>query len=499
MSRELLDLRLNVRHDRAPAADRPFVLYWMTAARRPGHNFALERAVYFAAELGKPLVILEPLRLGYRWANERHHRFVLDGMAANRDAFADRPVCYHPYVEPEIGAGKGLLRACAERAAVVVGDETPMFFYPRMLAAAARVAREADTRFETVDGTGLLPLAAAPRPYPRAYSFRRVLQRELPDHIVFRPRPDPLEGVDLPTLDALPDAITDRWPVTERLGRSDAIERTLDLDHSVPPVETTGGHIAGTLRLERFVDGRLDRYGEDRNAPGKDGTSKLSAYLHYGHVGAHQVFAAVAEHEGWTPARLSAKASGQREGWWGVSPGAEAFLDELVTWREVGYQFAHASDDYRSYDSLPEWARQTLAEHRRDPRPDVYTHQQFEDAETHDELWNAAQNQLRREGIIHNYLRMLWGKKILHWSRTPEEALATMVELNNKWAIDGRDPNSYSGIMWVLGRFDRAWGPERPIFGKIRYMTSKSTRSKLDVKGYIEAYADSTQLRLEDG
>jgi hypothetical protein len=168
-----------------------------------------------------------------------------------------------------------------------------------------------------------------------------------------------------------------------------------------------------------------------------------------------------------------------------------SFLDELVTWRELGFNFCAHRDDYDQYESLPEWARATLEEHASDRRPYVYTLEQFEQAETHDELWNAAQNQLRVEGRLHNYLRMLWGKKILHWSESPQAALEIMIELNNKYAGDGRDPNSYSGIFWVLGRYDRAWGPERDIFGKIRYMSSSNTRRKLRVDGYVERWSHS--------
>ena len=161
-----------------------------------------------------------------------------------------------------------------------------------------------------------------------------------------------------------------------------------------------------------------------------------------------------------------------------------------MTWRELGYGFCFHRPDYADFESLPDWARKTLADHEDDERPAVYDLRAFETASTHDEIWNAAQRELVARGRIHNYLRMLWGKKILHWSRSPREALAVMIELNNKYAIDGRDPNSYSGIFWVLGRFDRAWGPERPVFGKVRYMTSESTRRKLRLKGYLERWGD---------
>ena len=175
----------------------------------------------------------------------------------------------------------------------------------------------------------------------------------------------------------------------------------------------------------------------------------------------------------------------------------ESFLDELITWREIGFNMcALRPSDYDQFESLPDWAQQTLGEHADDPREFVYSLEAFEQARTHDPIWNAAQRQLVREGRIHNYLRMLWGKKILHWTASPQEALAVMIELNNKYAIDGRDPNSYSGIFWVLGRYDRAWGPEREVFGKIRYMTSQSTQSKLKMKHYLAEYGVEGQANL---
>ena len=187
--------------------------------------------------------------------------------------------------------------------------------------------------------------------------------------------------------------------------------------------------------------------------------------------------------DGWSIARIAAVATGSANGWWGASRHVESFLDELITWRELGYNMCHLRSDYDQYDSLPAWARQTLQKHARDPREFVYTLERLEAAETHDPLWNAAQRQLCREGRIHNYLRMLWGKKILEWTRRPQEALEILVELNNKFALDGRNPNSYSGIFWCLGRYDRPWGPERPVFGTIRFMSSTNTARKVRSPG----------------
>jgi deoxyribodipyrimidine photo-lyase len=172
-----------------------------------------------------------------------------------------------------------------------------------------------------------------------------------------------------------------------------------------------------------------------------------------------------------------------------MSAPAEAFLDQVVTWRELGYNGCAHGSSYDTLGCLPEWAKRTLAEHAGDARAFTYGLSELAEARTHDPLWNAAQVQLLREGRIHNYLRMLWGKKILEWTRSPEDALEIMVALNDRFALDGRDPNSYSGITWVLGRYDRAWGPERPVFGTVRYMSSENTARKMRLAGYLRRFA----------
>ena len=260
------------------------------------------------------------------------------------------------------------------------------------------------------------------------------------------------------------------------------------MDHNVCAVEKQGGPREADRVMKGLVLHRLPLYPENRNHPDEEGASGLSPYLHFGHISVHEVFHQVAEQEAWSLEDLSQKATGGRSAWWGMGEAAEAFLDELITWRELGYNMTWQSNVYDRYESLPDWALKTLADHERDKRPYIYTLDQFENAQTHDHLWNAAQTQLLREGRIHNYLRMLWGKKILEWTASPRDALEVMLELNNKYALDGRDPNSYSGIMWVLGRYDRPWGPERRIFGKVRYMSSKNTARKVRVSEYLEKY-----------
>jgi deoxyribodipyrimidine photo-lyase len=463
-----------------------YVLYWMTSARRVRFNFGLQRAADWARHLGLPLVILEALRSDYPWANDRLHRFMIDGMADTAAALEDRNVTYYPYLELSTGAGKGLLAAIAAEAAVVVTDDFPTFFLPRMMAAAtAKIA----VLLEVVDSNGLMPMATPGREFATAYSFRRYLQKTLLDQLNEIPLEDPL-AAELPPSKPLPATIAQRWPAaTEALlaGTGSALEE-LPIDHSVAVTAHRGGSSAGKTVLHEFLENKLDRYLDERSRPEAEATSGLSPYLHFGHLSAHEVFLEIMRRERWTPEDVVPPANGRRAGWWGVRENAEAFLDQLVTWRELGFNVCSNRSDHDQWESLPTWSMTTLSKHASDPREYIYTIDEFAHAATHDPLWNAAQTQLLRDGTIHNYLRMLWGKKILEWTSEPREALEVMIELNNRYALDGRDPNSYTGIFWVLGRHDRPWGPERPVFGTVRYMSSANTARKFPVRAYLDRF-----------
>ncbi len=507
-------LRLTRLNDAPIAAHGDYVLYWMTTARRTRWNLSLQRAAEHCTALRLPLLVLEPLRVAYPWASDRFHRFIIAGMVDNQASCKARGVACYPYVEPRDGAGKGLVEALAARASVVVCDDYPAFFLPRMLRA---VAPRIPVRVEAVDANGLLPMRAASGTFPTAHPFRRYLHGHLLTHIHHPPVPAPLATIPPGAPATIPASILARWPPAD-LSRPASLVARLPINHAVGPVapwhgppsppgdpasppislpgdrpaprhgptRLRGGADAATARLTSFIAHTLPRYASDRNHPERDATSGLSPYLHFGHISAHETFHRIAAHEGWDPTRVHPGAAGRRAGWWGMSQNAEAFLDQLVTWRELGFNRCLHVEDYDSYDALPEWARTTLRDHAADPREwtcDLHT---FEEARTHDPLWNAAQNQLRREGRIHNYLRMLWGKKVLEWSDSPRTALRIMIHLNDKYALDGRDPNSYTGILWVLGLHDRAWGPERPVFGKIRYMSSANTARKYRVRRYVD-------------
>jgi deoxyribodipyrimidine photo-lyase len=348
-------------------------------------------------------------------------------------------------------------------------------------------AKRLSVRLEAVDSNGLLPVRAAGASFATAHAFRRHIQQTLAPHLESFPAEDPLAGTDLPPA-SVPSDVLQRWPAASEEALTSSLDG-LPIDHTVPPSAAEGGESAARAALHGFLGYRLGRYAEDRNHPDLDAGSGLSPYLHFGHLSVHEIFARIATAEGWSPASLSDRVTGSRSGWWGMSPAAEAFLDELITWRELGFNACSCSEGYNRFESLPAWARHTLERHAADARDYTYDLAEFEAAATHDPVWNAAQVQLLREGRIHNYMRMLWGKKILEWSTGPHEALEIMIHLNNKYAIDGRDPNSYTGILWVLGKYDRPWAPERPIFGRVRYMSSENTLRKLRAREYVKRYA----------
>jgi deoxyribodipyrimidine photo-lyase len=458
----------------------------MTSARRPRYNFGLQHAVGIANDLQRPLVVLEALRCDYPWASDRFHAFVVDGMRANARAFEGTAVRYLPYVEPARGAGRGLVAALAERACAIVTDWYPAFFLPRMHVAAAAQVR---VRLEAVDSNTLIPSADHGRAFPTARGYRAFVQRELRTHLAQFPVENPAAAL-AGSPAALPRAITDRW-APAKLDRLDLAQ--LPIDHSVPAVPARGGFDAASDTLRRFIRGRLASYLDDGNHPDADATSHLSPYLHFGHISAHEVFSTLMTHERWTTRRLAKHGGGAREGWWNVSASAEAFLDQLVVWRELAFNGSAWTPGFERYDTLPAWARATLEAHLVDPRPHLYDAATLDQARTADEVWNAAQRQLVTDGWFHGYMRMLWGKKILEWCADPATALAHMEHLMNRYSLDGRDPVSYASFGWVLGRYDRPW-PEHEVYGTVRCMTSGSAKRKLRLREYLRKYGQPALL-----
>ncbi len=480
------------RNNNEPNENGDYVLYWMQINRRFQYNYALEYAIGWANKLGKPLLIYEGLSIEYPWACDRFHAFIMQGMKENLDFTQSNDLNYFSFVEPEIGAGKGLFYRLAENACTVISDEYPVFIIKKHN---ERVADKIDVPYTTIDSNGIIPLGVTDKDPYSAYLFRKIMQKHFKEGFTNPPKKDPIEELENRDKIELPKDFLNDYPKADKMLEN--IEETisgLDIDHEVGVIDMTGTRQAALGKLGQFIGHSLLEYDEKRNHPDKKKTSGLSPWLHFGKISEFEIVKAALEHqpEGWTLEDLTPN-GGKNSGFFNGDENIESFLDEVITWREVGFHFAHHVDNYDEFESLPNWARTTMEEHKDDVREYVYTLEEFELSKTHDEIWNAAQTQLREEGIIHNYLRMLWGKKIIEWTPNHRTALEYMIELNNKYAIDGRDPNSYSGIFWCFGRFDRAW-QEREIFGKLRYMTSESTRKKVKLDQYLAKYGNQKSL-----
>jgi deoxyribodipyrimidine photo-lyase len=460
-----------------------YVLYWMQIYRRLDHNHALDHALRRATELKKPLVIYEGLKLGYPWASQRLHRFLLEGIQDNARTATRLGLNYWPFVETPQEPGRGLLRKLAARACLVVTDDFPCFIIPEQTAA---LAAKTDVAVVAVDSNSIVPLSLLGPAVTAAAHLRRRIHRGFaeawPHRAARRPR-----GTD---------AVRRRVEAPFTAWRGEDLPAFLDglpLDRTVPPVPgVVGGTTAARTRLRDFLRRRLRGYAEQRSQPASPDAghaSGLSPYLHFGHISIEEVVAAVLETTGdWALAELNARAVGKRDAFYCTDADGNSFLDEAITWRDVGmnWHWTRRADAGSLKTALPAWAQATLAAHARDPRPFLYTPEEWEVGQTHDPLWNAAQRELVATGTMHNYLRMLWGKKVIEWSRTPEEAYQTLLHLNNKYALDGRDPNSWTGILWCFGLFDRPWAPERPVLGTVRYMSSENTARKFKLGPYLE-------------
>ena len=424
------------------------VVYWMQRSQRALDNPALETAVQAANALDIPCVVfLAPVPF-YPHANLRHYRFLNQGIPAIARGLQKRNVGFVLRRFPH----HNLLKFCHEvGAALLIGDENPMRepAHWRQL-----VAKRIHTPFWTVDSDVIVPSKLLEKEQYGAYTIRPRIHRMLPEFL--KPISNSRAKVEWKApknLQSLPidTEITEGW----------------NIDRSVAPVDLfKGGADEGLKHLNRFINNHLAGYEHDRNKPELHATSLLSPYLHFGHLGPHTVALAIQK----SAAAQSAK---------------DAFLEQLIMRRELAINFVHFNLDYDNFESAPPWAHKSLAEHAQDPRR-LYSKKEMEEARTEDPLWNAAQQQMLHAGWMHNYMRMYWAKKILEWSKSPAEAFQFAVHLNDKYFVDGRDPNGYAGIAWaIVGKHDRPWF-DRPIFGQIRYMAFNSTSKKFNSKLYIE-------------
>ena len=425
----------------------------MQRAQRVLDNPAIDVAVRAANILKLPVIVYFAPVPYYPHANLRHFAFLTQGIADIASGLVKKNVGFVLRRWPDHSLEKFLEEV---KPALLVGDENPLRETEEWR---VKVAKWVKSPFWTVDADVIVPSKLIPVKQYAAYIIRPKLLRELEQFLVpcanekaqvaWNP-PKGLQSLDAKSITV--EKLTEGWKI----------------DRSVSPVAGWRGGTSTALELlGQFVVKKQKSYAIDRNHPEIDGTSRLSPYLHFGHISPITI-------------ALAAQKTAQK------TDGKDGFLDQLLTWRELAVNFVRTCPEYDNFECAEPWAQKTLAKHASDPRVWNYSLEQFECAETHDELWNAAQRQMAEQGWMHNYMRMLWAKKILEWIKSPSEAYKIAVHLNDKYELDGRDPNGYAGIAWAMaGKFDRPWF-ERPIFGQIRYMSTTAAAKKFNAKGYME-------------
>jgi deoxyribodipyrimidine photo-lyase len=424
-----------------------YILYWMQASQRTEYNHALEYAISRANDLLQPVIVFFGITNHFPEGNERHYCFMLEGLGEVKRSLEKRGI-------------KMVIRRCSpERGIVTLAKDASLVIVDRgYLRIQKEWRKDAAQRLTCpliqVESDVIVPVEeASPKEEYAAATFRPKIHKKLGHFLVPLKERDPVA-----------DSLSLRFDCLD-LEDMDRVLSKLLIDRSVKRVhDFPGGSKEAKRRLAIFLEKRLDHYAELRNDPTLDSLSRMSPYLHFGQI---------------SPLYIALKAMETK------SPGQEAFLEELIVRRELSVNFVFYQEKYDSFESIPEWARKTLKAHQKDKRPYVYTLQELESAETHDPYWNAAQKEMVFKGKMHGYMRMYWGKKILEWSKAPEEAFRNALSLNNRYELDGRDPNGFAGVAWCFGKHDRPWG-ERPIFGNIRYMNDKGLMRKFDADEYVK-------------
>ncbi len=464
-----LSARRVVLNDAAERASGAYVLYWMQSTHRFEENWALRHATLVADRAGKPLLVYQGLDPTYEHANDRIHTFILENARELAARAGSLGLTYAFTLRRRRNDNRRVVDHIASRAVTVITDAFPT---AGIAERTRRFAERAGVRVEAVDSHGVLPASSFEKEEWAARTIRpkilRVRDHALEPVLDRAPKKKVsaalLASLELDTLDF------------KRIDIAAEVAKC-EIDHTVPPVrETPSGRTAALARLATFCDSALPHYDERRSDPTDTlGSSRLSAYLHFGQVSAAEV-------------ARTALATGHKEA-------VEKFLDELLTWRELSLNMCHKNPRFGTVHALPPWIHETMRKHVGDKREAIYTLEQLENAETHEPLWNAAQRELVATGSIHNVMRMYWGKSVLTWTAKYSEAMAHLVYLNNKWALDGRDPSSYGGIQWCFGKFDRPWG-ERAVWGTIRSMSLQRAYKKFDAKGYENRWNGEGQVGL---
>ncbi len=437
-----------------------YVLYWMQAAQRAEFNHALEFAIQRANELHLPVVAVFGLTDDYPDANLRHYRFMLEGLCRTQVSLEERGI---KLVVRRKSPDSAAIET-AKRAAMAVVDAGQLRIQREWRQTAAD---KIDCPLYQVEANLIVPVEqASGKEEFSAGTFRPRITVKLPYYLKKLKQTKPIKistRIDFGSFN---------------ISNLDKALGKLKIDRTVKPAEKfTGGASCAKKLLAEFINKKLDRFADDRNDPNADCVSNLSPYLHFGQISPFYIALEVLKT---------------------ASPGKEAFLEELIVRRELSHNFVWYNKEYDSFDALPAWAKRTLNFHSRDRREYTYTVKHFEGAKTHDSYWNAAQKEMVLTGRMHGYMRMYWGKKILEWSKSPQQAFKIALYLNNKYELDGRGANGFAGVAWCFGKHDRAWS-ERPVFGKIRYMNAAGLKRKFDIDAYVRKITSIERANNDGG
>jgi deoxyribodipyrimidine photo-lyase len=432
-----------------------FVLYWMQQSQRAEFNHALEYGVKQANDHGLPLLVIFVLTENYPEANIRHYTFMFEGLAETQKTLKKRGI--RMIVREGHPPDAVLMQSLS--AAMVICDRGYLRHQKKWR---KELAAKAPCLVMEVESDVVVPVGEVSRKAEyAAYTIRPRIKKKLDKFL----KPVPEISLKKDSLKIQIDELD--------LSSMQIMLQRLDVDREVFPVTALfkGGTSQAKNRFEKFVRDNLVRYKQNSNQPQTDDISQMSPYLHFGQI---------------SPVYLSLKIMKYDIG----QDIKDAFMEQLVIRRELAVNYAEYTSEYDQFHSIPEWAQRTLNEHQDDHRIVKYDLYQLENFQTHDEYWNAAMREMKYTGFMHNYMRMYWGKKILEWSMTPEQAFKTALYLNNKYFLDGRDPNSYAGVSWLFGLHDRPF-KERNIFGKVRYMAASGLERKCDIKSYVEKVNNS--------
>lgn len=446
----MIENRIKKLNNNSPNYKATYVTYIMEASQRGYFNYALEFSIWLANSYKKPLVVFFPLTDKFKWSNQRYYTFMLEGILELRKQLEERGVKFTIFKGSYIETATFV----SQKAVSIIVDKAYLKTQRQWRYKAAQLS---DIEFIEVESEVLIPVeAVSNKKEPYFATFKPKYLRLLSNFLEKIPQIDIKQ-----TINSLE---TENWYFDNVKSYIDQ----LNIDKSIKPVTNyyKGGFTEADKKLVTFLQKKFQNYKENRNNPSLNCQTELSPYIHFGQISTQFIIIKVLEQSSMN------------------DPNFEVLLNEMILWRELARNYCFFNDNYNNFEGLPEWAKQSLKEHEKDQREYLYSCDEFETAKTHDKYWNTAQKELLEKGKMHNYMRMYWAKKILEWSRNPIEAFDIACYLNDKYLLDGRDPNGYAGISWCFGTHDRPWF-ERSIFGKIRYMNDKGLERKFDMNEYL--------------